>query len=499
VHRSVRSVIRESGALGFPLPSGRRGNATERQESAMVRRLSLYECYFRIFCLLLPLLAFVICGFALTRMGFIQPTAGSYASTQLRILCLSFTLIWILCSLHFRITELEALYSDSVGLRNCLKAIAWTYMSGLSALFFYRAASISRLMLGSSALVLLALLLLLRFCFRRLLQQSNALEQPVRVVMVGADDFARRAAERLTSSRLVPCKMVAFVRIPGQQEAPADEAVPVLELDWLLDCDMRHFADDIVIAGSPQALAILSGLIERLRELAVPIRFCIDFGSDVKVRDRLIRLDGTHILDVQVAPSETVSYLVLKRAFDVVFSLFALAVAAVPMLVMAAAIKLSSPGPVLFAQERVGINGRLFRMHKFRTMRVAPAEESDTRWTTADDDRRTAVGAFLRRFSLDELPQFFNVLYGDMSVVGPRPERPFYVRKFNGEIEDYNTRHHLKSGITGWAQVNGLRGDTSVAKRLEHDLYYLDNWSLIFDIKIILMTIYSGFSAQNAY
>jgi putative colanic acid biosynthesis UDP-glucose lipid carrier transferase len=154
---------------------------------------------------------------------------------------------------------------------------------------------------------------------------------------------------------------------------------------------------------------------------------------------------------------------------------------------------------VFFAQSRVGINGQVFKMLKFRTMKTASVQESDTLWTTRCDSRCTAVGGFLRRSSLDELPQFFNVLCGDMSVVGPRPERPHFVEKFSDEIDAYNSRHHLKSGITGWAQVNGLRGDTDIAKRVELDIYYIQNWSLFFDLRIILMTVFSGFFAQNAY
>jgi exopolysaccharide biosynthesis polyprenyl glycosylphosphotransferase len=292
---------------------------------------------------------------------------------------------------------------------------------------------------------------------------------------------------------------VAFVRIPGQSPTVMQSGVPVFELEQLMGRTIKHFTDDIVIAASPEVLPILSGLIRQLRKLAVPIRFCLDFSADVKIRDRFFRLGGAHILDVQIAPSETISYLILKRCFDVVFSLLALAISAIPMVLIAIAVKLSSSGPVFFTQERVGINGQGFRMLKFRTMRVTPVEESDTRWTTGDDSRRTTFGVLLRRSCLDELPQFFNVLRGEMSVVGPRPERPYFVEKFNDEIDAYNTRHHLKSGITGWAQVNGLRGDTDMAKRVELDLYYLQNWSLTFDLQIILMTVFSGIFAQNAY
>jgi exopolysaccharide biosynthesis polyprenyl glycosylphosphotransferase len=289
------------------------------------------------------------------------------------------------------------------------------------------------------------------------------------------------------------------VRIPGQTTSAVEDGVPVLEMEQVMSRNLKHLADNMVLVVSPEILPLLSGLIGQLKDLAIPIRFCMDFGTDVRVGERFFRIGGTHMLDVCIAPSETISYIILKRCFDIAFSLLVLVVAGVPMALIALLVKLTSEGPALFAQERVGINGQVFKMLKFRTMKVAPAAESDTRWTIADDTRRTALGKILRRTSMDELPQFFNVLTGKMSVVGPRPERPHFVEKFNDEINDYNSRHHLKSGITGWAQVNGLRGDTDIAKRLELDIYYLKNWSFIFDLRIILMTVFSGLFAQNAY
>lgn len=459
----------------------------------MIRRLSLYEFFFRLLCFLLPVAAFLISGVGLNRLGLIYPLTHDYL-----YLCVTLTLVWILCSVHFEVTNVEALFLDSNGLRNCLKAVAWTYMSGFSALFFYRQASFSRLMLSTSALLLLGGILLLRLGFRHMVKHSSKQVKRLRIIMIGADAFAQQTAERLNNSVVTPCETVAFVRIPGQL-VTVEAGVPVFELEQLMSHHIKHLADDMVIAASPEVLPILSRLIAQLKELAIPIRFCLDFGADVRVRERFFRIGGTHILDVQIAPSETISYVILKRCFDIVFSTIVLTVAAVPMLLIAIAVKLSSPGPVFFAQERIGINGQGFRMLKFRTMRVTPVEESDTRWTTPFDPRRTGVGVFLRKSSLDELPQFFNVLRGDMSVVGPRPERPHFVEKFNDEIDAYNTRHHLKSGITGWAQVNGLRGDTDIAKRVELDLYYIQHWSLTFDLQIILMTVASGFFAQNAY
>jgi Undecaprenyl-phosphate glucose phosphotransferase len=402
-------------------------------------------------------------------------------------------------SLHFLVTRIESLFLVADGEWKSLKTVFGTYMSGCSALFFYRGGSYSRLLLGFSMLILVAEVGLLRTIVRSIVKHSGQQLNRVRIIMIGADDFARKTSERLRNSKVAPCKTVAFVRIPGQTTSAVEDGVPVLEMEQVMSRNLKHLADNMVLVVSPEILPLLSGLIGQLKDLAIPIRFCMDFGTDVRVGERFFRIGGTHMLDVCIAPSETISYIILKRCFDIAFSLLVLVVAGVPMALIALLVKLTSEGPALFAQERVGINGQVFKMLKFRTMKVAPAAESDTRWTIADDTRRTALGKILRRTSMDELPQFFNVLTGKMSVVGPRPERPHFVEKFNDEINDYNSRHHLKSGITGWAQVNGLRGDTDIAKRLELDIYYLKNWSFIFDLRIILMTVFSGLFAQNAY
>jgi Undecaprenyl-phosphate glucose phosphotransferase len=459
----------------------------------VIRRLSLYEFFFRISCFLLPALAFLIGSTGLRALGLIQPLTRDYFYLFMTLL-----LVWIVCTEHFRVTSVEALFLDANGVRNCLKSLAWTYMSGFSALFFYRGVTYSRLLLGTSALILLGEVLLLRLVFKGIVGRSAKGREQIRIIVIGSDAFAQETSGRLKNSAIAPCQTVAFVRIPGQQ-VEVEAGVPVFELEELMSKNVEHFANDVVIAASAEMLPMLSRMIERLKDLAIPIRFCLDFGPDVKVRERFFRIGGTHMLDVHIAPSETISYIVLKRCFDIVFSLMAIAFAGIPMVLIAIAVRLSSPGPVLFAQERVGINGQIFRMLKFRTMNVASVSETDTRWTTQCDAHCTAIGAFLRRSSLDELPQFFNVLSGDMSVVGPRPERPHFVEKFSDEIDAYNSRHHLKSGITGWAQVHGLRGDTDIAKRIELDLYYIRNWNLLLDIRIILMTVFSGFFAENAY
>jgi Undecaprenyl-phosphate glucose phosphotransferase len=190
---------------------------------------------------------------------------------------------------------------------------------------------------------------------------------------------------------------------------------------------------------------------------------------------------------------------VLKRAFDLVGGAVALALVAPVMLAIVAALKLTSPGPVLYRQERMGVDGRRFRMLKFRTMRVDAEAQTGPVWATPDDPRRTRLGGFLRRWSLDELPQLFNVLRGEMSLVGPRPERPSFVEEFRRRVPGYMLRHKVKAGITGWAQINGWRGNTSIERRIECDLYYIERWSLAFDLRILIQTIWYGFRNRNAY
>jgi exopolysaccharide biosynthesis polyprenyl glycosylphosphotransferase len=205
------------------------------------------------------------------------------------------------------------------------------------------------------------------------------------------------------------------------------------------------------------------------------------------------------MLDLTTTPADSLDYALVKRVFDVCFSALVLLLTLPLTVLVALVIRITSKGPVFFGQERIGLNGQSFTMYKFRTMQMSAASESDTQWTTPADPRRTRVGAFLRQASLDELPQFINVLKGDMSVVGPRPERPHFVNQFLHEVGKYNHRHCLRVGITGWAQVNGWRGDTSIKKRVEYDLYYLQNWTFSLDLRIILMTIFSALIGKNAY
>ena len=189
----------------------------------------------------------------------------------------------------------------------------------------------------------------------------------------------------------------------------------------------------------------------------------------------------------------------MKRVMDIFGAIVAIILFSPFMLVAAIGIKLTSKGPLIFKQERVGLHNRPFKMYKFRTMEVQKEEEEKKGWTKKNDPRVTKIGKILRKTSIDEMPQFFNVLKGDMSLVGPRPERPLFVEKFREEIPRYMIKHQVRPGLTGWAQVNGYRGDTSIRKRIEYDLYYIENWTMGFDLKILFLTFFKGFINKNAY
>jgi Undecaprenyl-phosphate glucose phosphotransferase len=464
----------------------------------MIRsRLSYVRYYLRILTLLLPACAYYFAikirfGFSL----FSPHSAPSNLPSYWGIVLLT-TIVWAIAAEEAGLFSVEHIYAPGKKSRRLLEALAFTYAVVMALGFMYREASYSRLVMAISAVALFVLATIARIAFRvliELLRKSGRNE--VRILMVGTDRFARRVTTSLMNGEVLPCKVAGFVHLPGQEIAVQG---PVYEVGQIPNFSNGHSIDDVIIALPPGRLSDVQQIAPALEKLCVPTRLVIDLGEGIGIRDRLIDLGGIHMLDLRPTLAETGPYLFEKRIFDIVVSLFIILLTLPLSLAIALAIKLTSQGPIFFVQERVGLNGRLFRMLKFRTMRVGTREDGDTLWTCANDPRRTSIGVFLRKTNLDELPQFINVLKGDMSIVGPRPERPHFVEKFLEEFDRYNFRHTFKAGITGWAQVNGWRGDTSIAKRVEYDLYYLRNWSLTFDLQIITMTLFQIFNSKNAY
>lgn len=249
--------------------------------------------------------------------------------------------------------------------------------------------------------------------------------------------------------------------------------------------------DEVVIALEATEYELLPAIITACEKDGTKLSLIPFYNKYLPAHPQIDEIGGVSLVNLRRIPLDNIMNAFLKRTVDIVGSLCLILLTSPLMLFAALGVRLSSPGPILFRQERVGRGKRTFQMYKFRSMRVNSEEHSG--WSTNADPRKTKFGAFIRKFSIDELPQFFNVLKGDMSLVGPRPELPFFVEQFKESVPLYMVKHQVRPGITGWAQVNGFRGDTSLRGRIEHDIYYIENWSLLFDIKILFMTLLCGF------
>jgi Undecaprenyl-phosphate glucose phosphotransferase len=359
----------------------------------------------------------------------------------------------------------------------------WEYSQGVIALFVLL--DVLALNLGRAAL-------------RGYLQRMWAAGYNVkRVLIAGAGELGQHVAETILGHRELGYRLVGFV---DDARRPAQGAVPVLgSLDETMDVASAHDVDQLYIALPLDEHAKLLKLIKSVRNECVDIKVIPDLVQYATIKAALEDLDGIPIISLNEVPLRGWNSM-LKRVMDVVVGLGMLLVATIPLLIIAAAIKWKGgKGPVFLRQERMTLDGKTFQIFKFRTMVDEAEKETGPVWASPEDPRRTRIGIWLRRFNLDEFPQLFNVVLGDMSLVGPRPERPPFVRQFKERIPQYMLRHRVKSGITGWAQVNGWRGNTSIEKRIEYDLYYIENWSLLLDVKILLLTLFRGFGQKHAY
>ena len=257
--------------------------------------------------------------------------------------------------------------------------------------------------------------------------------------------------------------------------------------------------DEIAITLGLSEYSKLEHIVAVCEKSGVHTKFIPDYNNIIPTRPYTEDLMGLPVINIRHVPLTNTFNAFVKRTVDLVGAVVAIIIFSPVMLVTAVAIKLTSPGPLIYTQERVGLHNRTFRMYKFRSMDVQSPKKERGAWTVPDDPRVTKVGRVIRKTSIDELPQLFNILKGDMSLVGPRPERPFFVEKFREEIPRYMIKHQVRPGMTGWAQINGYRGNTSIRKRIEYDLYYIENWTLGFDIKILFLTFFKGFINKNAY
>ena len=359
----------------------------------------------------------------------------------------------------------------------------------LSYLFLQKTVHYSRLVLGIFSLLTICALSAKRVVLRNTLRYFRAQGYNRKhVLILGSGSTAQSYLKVIQAEAELGYYALGYVDTKqGIEEATLPYLGDFDDLDTILE---QYRPDEVVSAIDMEDYRRTVEIIAACEKAGVKLSIIPFYAPFMPSNPQFDNVGGIPLLNIRRIPLDNWANAFVKRAMDLVGSGLLLIVTSPITLICAIGVKLSSPGPVFFKQERVGLGKRNFYMYKFRSMRVNAKQ--NTGWSRDRDDRKTKFGAFLRKFSLDEFPQFLNVFKGDMSLVGPRPEVPFYVEQFKDEIPLYMVKHQVRPGITGWAQVNGFRGDTSIKARIEHDVYYIENWSILLDIKILLMTVFGG-------
>ena len=359
---------------------------------------------------------------------------------------------------------------------------------------------VSRLVWGLFVVVNVSLTYLSRDIVRRYMRRRFAAGIGLRRVLIaGTGELARHLADSFLRHAEFGYRVTGFIDDVAADDHLGYRGLPLLgTLSDAQDVVTRERIDQMYVALPLEQHVKMLGLIEVANRECIDVKVVPDLLQFVTLRARLEEIDGTPLINVNDVPLQGLNS-AIKRLIDICCSIAALVVLALPMAVIALLIRLTSPGAALYRQERMGLDGRPFVTLKFRSMYDDAERHTGPIFTRKDDPRCTPVGRVLRRFSLDELPQLWNVLHGEMSLVGPRPERPYFVRQFKDRVPQYMLRHKVKAGLTGWAQVNDLRGNTSIEKRIEYDLYYIENWSVALDLKIMWLTLLRLSFHRHAY
>ena len=376
-----------------------------------------------------------------------------------------------------------------VEIRRLLEAIFLNMVLLVSGLYLFHDMFYSRLTLAFFCCLTAGVLGAKRFILRRTLRWIRGKDMNQKhVIVLGNGRLARRYLQEIRRDQGFGYRAIGYVA--------EKEGAELGDLTYLGDYGAlerfieKYRPDEVVSAIEKEDFHRTAKIVEVCEKTGVRLAIIPFYADFMPPHPQFDDLNGIPLMNIRYIPLDNWGNAFCKRTMDIVGSALLLVLTSPLMLACAIGVRLSSPGPIIFQQERVGRNKQLFYMYKFRSMRLNDAE--DTGWSGTKDDRRTRFGSFMRKCSLDELPQFWNVLKGDMSLVGPRPELPFYVEKFKKDVPLYMVKHQVRPGITGWAQVNDFRGDTSIRARVEHDVYYIEHWSVSFDIKILLMTVFGG-------
>jgi Undecaprenyl-phosphate glucose phosphotransferase len=408
-------------------------------------------------------------------------------------------IIWGIAFKAFGLYRPRRISSRLAEVRDIAQACSLAVLILVALTYFLKQFEFSRLVILYFWVFSILSVSLVRGSFREILRVMRRRGYNLRhVLIVGEGALARKVVSRIHARPELGLRIVGLLAGDPKKVGETVEGLRILGTYEQAGEIVRELSiDKLFIAIPLEGYGRMEGVLRCLEEEFVDIKVVPDLYQYVTLRGGVEEFDGLPLVNLQASPLYGWN-LVAKRIMDIVLSSVALLITAPAQLVLAAVVRLTSPGPILYRQERMGLDGRTFQMLKFRSMRHNAEGDTGAVWATRDDRRRTSIGVMLRLTSLDELPQLFNVLRGEMSLVGPRPERPVFIEEFRKRIPKYMLRHKVKAGITGWAQVNGWRGDTSLEKRIECDLYYIEHWSLPFDLKILWLSFWRGFIHKNA-
>lgn len=411
--------------------------------------------------------------------------------------------IWLIWAFVFR---RMGLYRPMRGVRRTIEiwrlinanALCVLLLIAVTYLFREKSVPFSRLVFFYFGIITTIATIGVRTVLRSLLREVRRRGYNLRyMLIVGAGKVAGDIATRVRLHRELGIQLIGCLSKDGS-EKKGPRGLPIIgKYGDLAELLKTMDIDQVVVALPLEDSEFLPPTMAEIGDSLVDVKVVPDIYQFVTLGGAIEEFEGLPVISLRTTPLEGEG-LIIKRAFDLVIASFALVLLAPLMVLVALLIKLTSRGPIFFGQVRVSFDGTPFTIYKFRTM-SADAESDGPGWTRRGDARVTALGRFLRATSLDELPQLLNVLLGEMSLVGPRPERPVFIQEFRERVPYYMLRHKVPAGMTGWAQVNGWRGDTSIDKRIEHDLYYIENWSIFLDVKIVLLTLLRGFRNRNAY
>ena len=445
------------------------------------------------------ILAFIVAWFLRFKTTLFGPLGG-FLSFEKYLLMVIFIIPLYLLSYYF--LGLYKPFRDQSSIipeaSQIVKANIFVFALSIATLFIIEQPDYSRILLFVFAVLSTLFAIIERYTFREILKHIRANDQNMKhVLIVGDGELAIKFAEKITSKKYLGYSISGFLGSRHEIGHIIGNSKVIGKIDDLDELLANNEYDRVIIAIPLKYYDNLMKLVDICENQGVKAEIIPDYYKYFPAKPSIDMIDELPIINIRYVPLDDALNSFIKKSSDIIISLIAILITSPIMIITAIAIKLTSPGPIIFKQERIGYQRKPFMMYKFRSMKVQDENDEKSEWTTKDDPRKTKVGDFIRKTSIDELPQFFNVLKGEMSVVGPRPERPYFVEKFRCDIPKYMVKHQVRPGLTGLAQVHGYRGNTSIQRRIEYDIEYVENWYLGLDLLIMWKTIIKG--NRNAY